>query len=536
MYAVLFTVNDITDFSLLFLAELSKEAIAERGSGSSNVVNHRQRIESVYMLYMERNKKDFRKTDKWEYALLGGCIAFYLLFPLVDGPVWCVDSAGYVSMHITREPLYPVFLALCRGIAGLCGMDALMIAVLLQSLLAAAAAWSVGWIVRRVKQDSRILQILAVVFQFAVTLLCRFAARRGSAYTDSILTEGLGFSLFVLFSVSLFLLVWTGKRRYLCRTLLLSFLLVSLRKQMMITLIVMGIVFLWHELIRNRRKWRCLCLIAMIFGVLFASKLFDRCYQYSVRGVWMEHSGNSMGILCTLLYSSDVERDEGLFEEEITRQLYREIMSQAEEQQLLYRYAEPGWLSVSSHYADSYDAIGYGIINPVVEGYIAEQFRYDEAEAAMKYDEICGAMSHALFRQPWMPLLQVYCYNLWKGLVNSIARAGRLLGLYAVTAYLAVGAAVCWLLRQRRKLTRPERQTSETCRALAEQIDATLYFTLIVMAGIVVNALVVGLIIFAQPRYMLYGMGLFYTACSMIVYDLAACLRHRHSVHTGEQE
>ena len=224
------------------------------------------------------------------------------------------------------------------------------------------------------------------------------------------------------------------------------------------------------------------------------------------------------------------------FEEEITRQLYREIMSQAEEQQLLYRYAEPGWLSVSSHYADSYDAIGYGIINPVVEGYIAEQFRYAEAEAAMKYDEICGAMSHALFRQPLMPLLQVYCYNLWKGLVNSIARAGRLLGLYAVTAYLAVGAAVCWLLRQRRKLTRPERQTSETCRALAEQIDATLYFTLIVMAGIVVNALVVGLIIFAQPRYMLYGMGLFYTACSMIVYDLAACLRHRHSVHTGEQE
>lgn len=480
---------------------------------------------------MERNKREFRKTDRWEYLLLGVCIAFYLLFPLLDGPVWCVDSGGYVSMHITREPLYPVFLALCRGISGISKIDALLIAVILQSLLAAVAAWSVGWTVRRVKQDSRILQILAVLFQFAVTLLCRFAARRGSAYTDSILTEGLGLSLFVLFSISLFLQVWTGRNRYLCWTLLFSLLLVSLRKQMMVTLIVMGIVFLWHELIRNRRKWRCLCLIVMIFGVLLASKAFDRCYQYAVRGVWMEHSGNSMGILCTLLYSSDVERDAGLFEDETTRQLYGKIMRQAEEQHLLYRYAEPGWLSVSSHYADSYDAIGYGIVNPVVESYIAEQFRYSEAEAAMKYDEICGEMSHALFRQAWMPLLQVYFYNLWKGLVNSVARAGHLLSLYAAAAYLAVGAAVCWLIWQRRKLNRPGEQTSDTCRALTKQIDGTLYFTLIVMAGIVVNALVVGLIIFAQPRYMLYGMGLFYTACSMIVYDLAVCWKTGRSVN-----
>ncbi|MDE7260416.1 MAG: hypothetical protein K2N77_14425, partial [Lachnospiraceae bacterium] len=63
---------------------------------------------------MQGDKGGHKKTETWEYVILCGCIGFYLLFPLTDGPVWCVDSGGYVSMHITREPLYPSFLALCR--------------------------------------------------------------------------------------------------------------------------------------------------------------------------------------------------------------------------------------------------------------------------------------------------------------------------------------------------------------------------------------------------------------------------------------
>lgn len=50
-------------------------------------------------------------------VLLAASCLFYLMFPLVDGPVWCVDSASYVSMDISREPLYPTFLALMQKIA-----------------------------------------------------------------------------------------------------------------------------------------------------------------------------------------------------------------------------------------------------------------------------------------------------------------------------------------------------------------------------------------------------------------------------------
>ena len=435
-------------------------------------------------------------------------------------------------MHITREPLYPAFIALCRAWAKVCGIDALMIAVLVQSILAGTATWFAGWVVFKMKRGSWMLQAMTILYQFTVTLLNRFAANRGSAYTNSILTEGLGFSLYVFFSMCLFLWVCTEKKIWLYCLFLFSFLLVSLRKQMMIILFIMGIVFVWYILVQKRRKRQFLCLLAMLGMVFFAGKLFDRSWQYFVRGAWMEHSGNSMGVLCTLLYSSDVERDAELFEDEVTEQLYREIMERADKQGLLYHYAEPGWISVTSHYADSYDAIGYGIINPVVEGYIADHFCFSEVETAVKYDEICEAMSTTLFRQKRFPLLQVYFYNTWKGLVNSIARAGRFTGFYAAGAYCAVGIVVCWLIWQKKKLRwldemRKDREEtqSEEYGALLEQIDRTLRFTCIVMTGIVLNALVVGFVIFAQPRYMLYGMGLFYTACSLLVYDMAVCFK-----------
>lgn len=385
-------------------------------------------------------------------------------------------------------------------------------AVILQSLLAGFTTWFTGLTVKKIKDQSTLLQIAAIVFQLAVSLLCRFAANRGSVYTDCIMTEGLGLSLFVLFILELYLYIVIGRKRYLLWTMILSFLLISLRKQMMITILIMGAVFGWYFLIRNRKIQKFVCLVLLMISVLITCKLADRLYNYVVRDAWIEHCHNSMGILCTLLYSSDSEKDQDLFEDEAVKELYLEIMEQADERTLLYGYAEGDWLSVSAHYADSYDAIGYGIINPIVDGYIDTYYDLTEVEAALKYDEICGEMTRALLRQNIMPMIRVYVYNVWKGLVNSIARAGHLLSLYAVAAYLDLGISAWYLMRQKRKI-----------KEMKEQIERSLVFAFIVMMGIAVNSFVVGAIIFTQPRYMIYSMGLFYTAYAILFHDIARC-------------
>lgn len=54
------------------------------------------------------------KPDAFSAVLLGICLCFYLFFAFYDGAVICVDSPGYISMRLSREPFYPLFLAFFR--------------------------------------------------------------------------------------------------------------------------------------------------------------------------------------------------------------------------------------------------------------------------------------------------------------------------------------------------------------------------------------------------------------------------------------
>lgn len=121
---------------------------------------------------------------------------FYLFFALYDGAVICVDSPGYIEMSIAREPLYPLFLALLRA---LFSDSYLTAAVLLQSALTAFSAWYFADYVLREFQIPRWLACLILCIPVLVSLLCRFAARRGSMYSNSILTEGLTIPCYFLF-------------------------------------------------------------------------------------------------------------------------------------------------------------------------------------------------------------------------------------------------------------------------------------------------------------------------------------------------
>ena len=244
-------------------------------------------------------KSIMKKRSKWDIGLFVICLGFYLFFPFYDGPVWCKDSLSYATMNITREPLYPSFLWIFRKIFGDPGY--LMTVVIVQSVLAAYATWKLAVTVQAYKEDSKVLALLSIGFQFGVTLLNRFIANRGSSYIDSIMTEGLGLSLYVLFMVQLYRYTMEGKRKNLAGTACFAVLLVNLRKQMLITLCLMAAVFFLYYLIKKRKVKKLLLLFAMTAGLLLACKFTDKLYNYCVRGVWMEHSGNAMGMLCTLI-------------------------------------------------------------------------------------------------------------------------------------------------------------------------------------------------------------------------------------------
>lgn len=442
------------------------------------------------------------KEKRWELVLLVICLGFYLIFPFCDGPIWCKDSSSYATMDFTREPLYPTLLWIFRRIFG--EEKYLMPVVIFQSILMAYAAWKLAVTIKKYKNDSRLLAVLAVVFQVSVLLLNRFVAKRESSYTVSIMTEGVGFPLYVLFVVQLYRYIMERKKRNLAGTACLALLLISLRKQMLLSLCLMAVVFLLYFLVKKREWKRLAGLLLLTILLLFAGKMADRFYNYRVRGVWMEHSGNSMGVLCTLIYTSG-EEDAELFEEGLLKQFYMEIYAQADENGCRMEYAPKDWVGLTSHYADRYDEIGYSMINPVIQGYIRTHENVDSIQEAVMFDQYCGGMVRTLLGQKKGNLLRIVFTNTWKGFINSIARVNRFLNIYAALAYLLyMGLYLC------RSFTGKRWSSPEATLTLAE----------IVLLGLAINCGVVGVTIFTQPRYMIYSMGLFYCALSVMLYDV----------------
>ena len=449
--------------------------------------------------------KEKRRSEKIFLIVTAiACLVFYISFPMIDGAVICKDSPSYMSMEFSREPIYPTFLTLMRA---LFGQDSYTFgAVIVQSLLASYASWRLAKLIYGIS-DSIKCGIGAAAFQFMVSLLNRFIARRGSSYIECIMTEGICLSLFVLFTVQLYLFLDRRKISNLTGTAVYAFILIDVRKQMMITVLMMIIMFFIYILIREHELKKFLLLILIIPLILVSDKLADRTYNLIVRGAFVEHGGNGTGFLTSLLYSSDKDKDAEAFKDPELRSLYCEIMDESEKQRLLYEYAGKGFTDLSTHYADNYDAIQYGIIDPVIQDYVSDELGItDCVQKALSFDEICGRMSHVLIGRNMRRMFRVFVFNSMKGFINSVLRMNSILNWAAMVLY---GIYAGLMYRIKRDISR-----------YGERGRKILLFAEVVICGIIVNSLVVGVMIFAQPRYMIYSMGAFYTAMMLMISEV----------------
>ena len=161
---------------------------------------------------MERMDRFFRffrdRRTAFSGLMLAVSLLFYLFFACYDGAVICVDSPSYIRMDISREPLYCLFLAGLRAAFAAFPAEAfaedayLTAAAFLQSLLAAFAAWSLVNYLWKEMDLPESFALLLLGMPFAVSLLCRFAAQRGSMYSNSILTEGIAIPLYLLYEIA----------------------------------------------------------------------------------------------------------------------------------------------------------------------------------------------------------------------------------------------------------------------------------------------------------------------------------------------
>lgn len=540
----------------------------------------------------KRRSLSCRIKEHWSPLIFFVNLAAYIGFALIDGPVWCRDSNSYATMDYTREPIYPTFLWLMRKLFGenmmVHGWDLtdrlggkapameplyLMAVIVVQSILAAVTVWLLSKLCYEISGKLRYAAAANLVM-WGVDFLNRFGAKRGSTYTQSIMTEGFGVSFYILFLLSLFQYLRQRRRmelgnevlwkRYLRLSVLMMVLCASQHKQLTITLIIFAAAAIFADLrllIRYRsfvktgnqaanqsgqqcfgktgtRKealsWLSRDAAALLCaGVLIF--LIGHVYNLTFHGVWSFHTGSADKIDSTLLYTV-TEEDAELFasnekaapdDADNLRELFLSIEEELAGQQLRYVDAPSGsWVELCSHYADSYDIIGFEVLDPLVDSYVRTN-RPDLIPGSMEFaiatDQVCQSLEHVLIRQNPSRLLYLWINNVRKGFVNTVLRVSTVLNWASLVLWISYLSALFLLIQREKHKSGDSFRTSEknSCNAAEEKrcVD-TILLAPLVLLGTLVNCMVVGAIIFPQTRYMIYNMGLFYIALILMMGEL----------------
>ncbi len=559
--------------------------------------------------------KEHRWTKERVYS--GLCLAanlfLYVGFALWDGPVWCRDSESYATMDYTREPAYCTFLWLMRRIVGegsfVSGWDLtdreggkiaaqepayLLAVIVVQAIVMAVAVW---YLAKTVYAIGSLYAAAANVILWGVDALNRFGAKRGSAYFQSIMTEGFGIAFYIFFLLFLYRYLSGRKRRYLLAATGMMVLCTSHHKQLGITLVIFTAAVLLADVMEVRRAGRAagkaaektapgsarkmsagkmgarylagrqicrdLLAVAAAGALIF---LIGHGYNRIFHGVWSFHTGSADKIDSTLLYTATQE-DAALFERfggedaKELRQLFLQIEEELTERSLRYAdvmgeadredtaggsgRAAANWVELCSHYADSYDIIGFEVLDPMVDAYVREhhpELEPGTMQFSVATDKVCRSLESVLVHQKPGRLLYLWANNLRKGFVNTVLRVGTVLNWAALVLWICyaalLGAAAARRAAQEGSSAQEGSRSKEGSRAqeglraqegsrAKEGLQAKSgpqgcgggpLLAALVLLGTLVNAAVVGAIIFPQTRYMIYNMGLFYV-CLVVLAD-----------------
>lgn len=419
---------------------------------------------------------------------------FYLLWYLQDGIILTEDAPSYINMTSDREPGYCSFLWILRVIFGT--NIYLHVAVILQCLIAALTATALTYSLKKRFELNWLISIGILVIQYGITLLNRFVAQRRYSYFNSIETEGIAYSLWVFFFLSLLGILYDKNKKSILTAAIWAVVLISIRKQMLVTLPLIFLCILYVRFM-DKRKWYLVLAEAILVVVLsYAGVVFVDCsYNLASRGVFEQHTGDSSFILGTEIYLADVGMADAM-EDEQHKEIFLEIMRRADEMQYNLAYAGKGWHNIEDHYSLSYDRIKFDIVNVVVREY-QEKNGIPQEQWEEYYHEVAGTLMKELLPESIPNLIKLFFCNVIHGMITTVLKVHPVLNWGALFLYVSYISVFIFLW---------QRQSYKMVSASA------LPFAAITLISILGTVGLTSITIYCQMRYMLYNTPLFYQA------------------------
>lgn len=435
-------------------------------------------------------------TDKMKRgSVLILCCLFYLFWLLIDGYTVSPDTQGYIMFAMSREPLYPSFLALFRWIFGTENYFYWVAAA--QCILTGYAAWKITDVLTRQFRLDMFSSMIVLMIQIAVNMVNRFLSVKKTLYCLEIQTEGIAIPIFILFLVQLFLYALSQKTRNLIGTIVFAALLISTRKQMYVVLVMMALTAAFLLCLKRIRWKQFAFLFVATVLTLLLTKVVDRGYNFLVRGEAVEHTTDSSTLLNTCFFVAQ-SSDSDSFKNPELKALFLDMVEQIENQGWGYNSASGNWYELRNFYSDNYDKIAFDVINPTIARFVEQKGYVDDVEKRLAFDEVAGQLLHVMIVQQLPKKIQVFTANAIIGFANTIAKNHPFLIGVAGVFYLMF--VITYIIQYHV--------------AHQSELDILMGITCI---SIITNVGIVSVLIFAQSRYMIYNMPVFYTTFFLLL-------------------
>ncbi len=438
------------------------------------------------------------RDKKRALCLFAGLLAFFLGLLAVGGVGVYNDSEQYITMHVHREPLYPLYLAAFRTVFG---EGYLIWAMAGQGILTALGITLLAEYAARRFELRLWEELLIVALQLAPHLITRYVSALHIFLENSVMSEGLCIPLFTMFVYFLLRMLFEGKVRDAVSALFFAYLLSMTRGQMMTTILLWALLLGIQALVR--KKYRVL--LAAVSAVILVFLLRDltvHMYNYGVTGYFMGNTYGKVNTLTNVIYACDEEHREVFEEGDLEQAFFDCFYRKSMEQRLNHVYAGDSFDERAAYLEENHDVLKFQILEAELSAYYFGLGEVDYYEQSSMSDEMAGKMIKKLLPACFGQWLYDYILLCRNGFVRSIAVVHPLINYAALFLYVLAAGMSLWQVLFRRRF----------------QAAAVMGTALLFIAA---NVCATSLTIMCLSRYMIYGFSLFYTALFLLIREEA---------------
>lgn len=335
----------------------------------------------------------------------------------------CPDSNSYLSHHIIRPPLYPLFIDFVQLVSRTHYLTVLLLSQLTIGFLAAYIFCS--FIKRSFK--------LPLWVTFVLSLFCLYPYIYQNA-GNLILSEGLAYPLFLIAMRFCLEGILYRNSRSIVLAIVFSIPLVLTRGQFLFLYPVLAATLLYLFVFAAGIRAKALFLIMVFLSSIIITNLTERTYNYVLHQHFVVAPFSGVQFLTTALYVAK-EDDAKLFNSPSLSRLFLSVytkMMQQKVNQESYPKVNSIYPTYAAHFAMSYNTICWNILIPEISSQVLHKTGKPDKDDWITVNRITSSMAFTLVKANLGRFIHFYILNFISGLRSFILNVPALFSLVLI--------------------------------------------------------------------------------------------------------